>query len=74
MDKARVIVANFLNDGSGKKYYEFAGTSTVEKPVNATICTGSWFHEVDTKKVYSYNEDAVAGEEWVEQVQLGGDT
>lgn len=67
----RTLMANFLNDGSKKKYFEYAGTSTESKPVNDMICTGSLFHEVDTKKIYAYNEDASSGEEWVEQVELG---
>ena len=62
-------------------YYEFSGTSTDTKPTNATkadsgisldIATGSLFHEVDTTKIYSYDEDGDSGSEWVEQVQLGG--
>jgi len=72
MAKARIIYSEFLADGSGKKYCEFAGSSSAEKPVNGFICSGSMFHEVDTKKIYSFNEDAAAGEEWVEQAQLGG--
>ena len=34
------------------------------------ISTGSLFHEVDTTKIYAYNE--VSGE-WIEQMQLGED-
>ena len=70
MEKARVIKAEFLHDGSGKKYMEYAGISSIEKPVNDLIATGSLFHEVDTKKVYAYNEDADSGSEWVEQMTL----
>lgn len=73
MGKIRTISAVFLNDGSGKTHFEFAGPSSETKPVGAQIATGSWFHEVDTTKVYSYIEDADAGEEWVEQIQLGGE-
>lgn len=70
--KIRPIKAEFLQDGSGKKYFEYAGPSTAAKPVNDLICTGSLFHEVDTTKIYAYNEDADSGEEWVEQIKLGG--
>lgn len=70
MEKARVITAEFLKDGSGKKYMEFSGTSELEKPVNDLIATGSLFHEVDTKKVYAYNENADSGSEWVVQMTL----
>lgn len=70
MDKARVIRSEFLQDGSGKKYFEFAAPSSVTKPVSDLVATGSLFHEVDTKKIYAYNEDASSGEEWVEQMTL----
>ena len=52
---------------SGIFYKELAGKSTETKPVDG-IAQGSWYHEVDTKKVYSFD-----GEEWVEQLTLGGD-
>ena len=54
-----------------KSYVEIACTSTDTKPVSG-IVTGSLALEVDTKKIYAFNEDASSGEEWVEQVQLGG--
>ena len=66
----RIINSRFLNDGSGKKYYEFSGISTDDKPDMSNISTGSLFHEVDTTKIYAYNE--VSGE-WIEQMQLGED-
>jgi hypothetical protein len=50
----------------------FAGSSEAEKPVNDLISSGSLFHEVDTKTVYAFNEDADSGEEWVEQMTFGG--
>lgn len=55
------------------RYMEYAGLSTDTKPTGSNIATGSLFHEVDTTKVYAYNEAASSGSEWVEQVQLGGD-
>ncbi len=45
----------------GKRYIESAGLSTDTKPDN--VVTGSSFIEVDTSKVYIYNEDA---QEWAE--------
>ena len=69
----RIINSEFLKDGSKKKYMEFAGISSDGKPVNDMIATGSLFHEVDTKKVYAFNEEGNSGEEWVEQMKLGGD-
>lgn len=53
-------------------YHELAGLSTDTKPETDDIATGSLFHEVDTKKVYAYNEDGAAGEKWIEQLTLGG--
>lgn len=48
---------------NGRKYNEFAGTSLDTKPTNG-VGTGSIFVEVDTGKVFFYNE---AGNTWVEQ-------
>lgn len=56
------------------RYMEYAGLSTDTKPTGSNIATGSLFHEVDTTKVYAYNESAATGEEWVEQITLGGDS
>lgn len=46
-----------------EKYNEFAGLSTDAKPT-VGVGTGSIFVEVDTGKVYFFNE---ASETWVEQ-------
>lgn len=50
------------------KYVEMAGTSSDTKPTslgnNVAIATGSVFIEVNTKKVYMFNE---ASNSWVEQ-------
>ena len=52
---------------SGKKrYVELAGVSTDTKPED-NICTGSIMTEVDTGKVYFFNEGGSSGEKWVEQ-------
>ena len=65
----RVLVEDrFITD---KRYIEAAGLSTDTKPVEGII-TGSMFTEVDTGKVYLFNEDAAAGSEWVEQFSLQG--
>lgn len=48
---------------NGRKYNEFAGTSLDTKPTDG-IGTGSIFVEVDTGKVFFYNE---AENTWVEQ-------
>ena len=55
------------------QYKEFAGLSTYTKPEDRTIMTGSMLHEVDTKSVYSYNEDGEAGEKWVFQMKFSED-
>ena len=39
-----------------KRYAEYVGISTDTKPEN-DLCTGSILTEVDTGKVYFYNED-----------------
>jgi len=57
--------------GDGKYMVVLAGPSGATKPTG-NYCTGSIFHEVDTKKVYAYIEDADEGSEWVEQMTLGG--
>lgn len=49
-------------------YVEFAGLSTDTKPTGKFM-TGSIFVEVDTGKVFFYNE---AGSAWVEQFSLQG--
>lgn len=67
----RIINSRFLNDGSGKKYYEFSGISTDEKPGMSNIATGSLFHEVDTTKIRAYDEESG---EWIEQMQLDEDS
>ena len=62
----RIIDAHDVS--SGVKYVEMAGTSADSKPTtlanNITISTGSVFMEVNTKKVYLFNE---ATSSWVEQ-------
>lgn len=60
--KVRTISADFLEDGSGKKFFVFTGNSTAEKPVNARIAMGSIFMENDTGITYRFDEDA---NEWI---------
>ena len=59
----RTLETKFI--GADAFYSEFAGLSTDTKPVDG-IATGSVFVEVDTGKVYFFNEDADAGSEWTE--------
>lgn len=47
---------------NGRNYSEFAGLSTDTKPSN--VGTGSIFIEVNTGKVFFYNQ---AGDTWIEQ-------
>lgn len=57
----------------GKKYVEIACLSTDTKPTGGNISTGSLLHEVDTGKIYAYDEEANSGTgDWVEQCTLGG--
>jgi hypothetical protein len=58
MAKVRVISSEFLEDGSGKKFFVYAGNSTAEKPVNDLIAMGSIFMENDTGVTYKFDEDA----------------
>ena len=60
MADARVISAEFLNDGSGKKQMIFSGESTQEKPVKDFFATGSLFLEWDTGDTYYYSEESGA--------------
>ena len=62
MAKVRVISQEFLEDGSGKKLFVYAGNSTAEKPVNDLIAMGSIFMENDTGVTYKFDEDAG---EWI---------
>ena len=69
MSKPRLVSAEFLNDGSGKKLVEYNGLSTHEKPVSNKFAFGSTFFEVDTQALYFYNEDTSS---WVTK-NSGGD-
>ena len=51
-------------------YVRAACLSTDTKKELSGYATGSLCHEVDTKKVYAYNEDGTAGSRWVEQMKL----
>ena len=59
-------VANSDGNQSEVKYKEYAGLSTDTKPT-AEVATGSTFQEVDTGKVFSYDE---VSQTWIE---IGGD-
>ena len=50
----RIIKEEYVE---GKRYLVCAGINTDTKPSD-NICTGSWFHEVDTGDVYSYDEES----------------
>ena len=61
----RTIHEDFLD--IGMHYYVFAGLSTDDKPESDGICTGSEFREVDSGKLYYYDEDGDEGSKWVDQ-------
>lgn len=63
----RVIVDQLLTT-DGKHYKEIAGLSTESKPTTDLV-TGSMFLEVDTAKLYFFNE-ASSGS-WGDGIQLG---
>ena len=57
---------------SGKCYKEFAGKSGDTKPTEGLL-TGSSFYEIDTGKVYMFDEDGEPGSEWMDQDFESGD-
>ena len=66
-----VRIINTQMVAEDKQYIEASGLSTDEKPEDG-IATGSLFMEVDTKKIYAFDEDGADDEKWVEQCALGG--
>lgn len=48
--------------------YEFYGLSTDEKPIGhfegVEVVNGSYFYEMDTKKIYMFDEE---NQTWIEQ-------
>lgn len=60
------IKNKFPISGAGKKYFEFEGISTEEKPVGPEIADASVFYEIDTKTKYRYFEET-----WVEEAESG---
>ena len=60
----RVIKQDYM--GGENKYFEYCGLSTDTKPETG-IATGSIFVEVNTGKVYFFNEAGASGSKWVEQ-------
>ena len=60
-----IVERTFTN---GKKYIEAAGLSTDSKPTG-NIITGSLFLEVNTMKLYAYDETDTGS--WGNGVQLG---
>lgn len=57
-----------IDGNMDKEYREMTGLSTDTKPTSGII-NGSIFVEVNTGKVFFYNE---AGEAWVEQFSFQG--
>lgn len=52
------------------RYVECAGLSTDTKPTE-NVCTGSWAVEVDTHKLYAFDETSG---EWKAFADFGGDS
>ena len=59
----RYLVKQPMDTGDGKVYVEISGLSTDSKPTEG-VAQGSILSEVDTGKVYFFNETAAT---WVEQ-------
>ena len=51
-------------------YVRAACLSTDTKKEDPMYATGSLCHEVDTQKIYGYNETGSTGSKWVEQMKL----
>lgn len=51
-------------------YVRAACKSTDTKKEKSGYATGSLCHEVDTKTIYSYDEEAAAGSRWIPQITL----
>lgn len=66
----RVIVSRPIEQyfGNATRYVELAGLAADEKPTD-NIATGSICQEVDTGKVFFFDEES---EEWVEQFSFQG--
>jgi len=59
----------FLSDGSGLKFYEWAGTSSASKPIKDDMANGCLFHEIDTAIIWAYDRTT---QTWYKQIELGG--
>ena len=64
------ILEEKIYDGT-LRYIEATGLSTDTKPTE-NVMNGSIFAEVDTGKVYFFNEDGATDEQWVEQFSFQG--
>ena len=51
---------------SGKAFRHFYGKSTDTKPTDGLL-TGSSFYEIDTGKMYMFDEEGATGSEWIDQ-------
>ena len=58
MDKARVISAEFLQDGSGKKFVVIMGKSSMERPESDLYAQGSVYIDADTGNAWFWDEDS----------------
>ena len=57
---------------SGKAFRDFYGKSGDTKPTEGLL-TGSSFYEIDTGKMYFFDEDGEPGSEWIDQDFESGD-
>ena len=69
IDTVNIYFTGETVDGVRLKFYEFAGLSSVQKPIKANMSMGCIFHEVDTATYYAYDRDT---QTWYKQIELGG--
>ena len=64
------VLEEKIYDGT-LRYIEASGLSTDTKPTE-NVMNGSIFTEVDTGKVYFFNEEGTTGSKWEEQFSFKG--
>lgn len=59
-----MLVQDSANNDERKYIVHLAGHSSAEKPIDVNFATGSDYLEVDTTKVYFYDEQTDGGKWW----------
>lgn len=68
----RLISKSYEFQNDGVPVCGYVGLSTDDKPVH-NIATGSNFYEIDTGKMFMFDEEADVGSEWIDQDFESGD-